>query len=188
MYFFIWWTALFAAMTGVDCSHLSIKVYISNIVLSSLNNFKQLCKKDLTSPVDSLSSQGLTFIWCWASPVHGSLHRGILAIPFLLSSVFENEAPKLQKSLCACRNVSFSFCRSNVGGFIVDFWTHSAVGFLALSSRAPLVVSPLCVITLSFWCRVRFSTPINWTFWFHSCGLFSCHLFCKIVHSLITWS
>ena len=49
----------FVAMIGVDCSYLSIKAYIFDSALSSFNNFKQLCKNDLASPADLVSSQGL---------------------------------------------------------------------------------------------------------------------------------
>ena len=177
-----------ATMIGVDCSYLSIKVYISNNSFSSFNNFKKLYKKDLTSLVDAFSLQGLIFTWCWTSMAHGSLRSGILAVPFLCLSVFEHEIAISQKSLQAYRNVSFSFCRSKVGDLIVNFLTHSAVGFFTLSSQAPSFVSPLHVMTLRFWCGVWFSAPTNWMFLFLSCGLFSYHLLCKIGQSSIICS
>ena len=151
MYFFIWWTAMYAvtessasftAMIGVDCSDLPIKACISNTAFLSFNNFKQLRKKYFTSPVDSVSSQGLA--WCWTSVMREWLHSGILMVAFLFSLACEHEASISVKSPQTPINVSF--CTSKVGDFIVDFLTHSVVSYLALSSRASFVVNPLRVM------------------------------------------
>ena len=161
MYFLISWTNLFIASREIGCSHLLIRLCISSSSHSSLNNLRQLCKKDLTNPVGSLSTLGLIFNGCWSSPAKGSLYNGVLSIPFPLSLVFEQEAPLSQNSLSACTKVSFSFSNSKVGGLIVDFRTHSAVVCFALPDWAPSISNPLRVTTFNFCYRVRSSAPIN---------------------------
>ena len=118
----------------------------------------------------------------------GSLRSGMLAIPFPFALAFELEAHVAQKSLCAYKNASFSFCNSKVGDFAVNLLTHSVALFFILHGLSPLVASLHRVTIFNFCSRLRCSAPINCTFSLPICGIFSCHLACKIGQSSTTLS